>query len=426
MPDVMHDIKLFVEMLLKVMIGKGIDSGDGGWSGWNKDDKHRAESQRRNIFRDVWPDRDRPLPWRLTPEEIKMLDERMGRVTWPHYVDRQYYEGCSFWIKPSRLWKTQRKVVLLYYILATQLRDRLPRLRVALFTIIWALRRLDGQVYSYTEAKDRNILPGSRTIDPTTINVIHTDLIIGLCLLEGCLPVDHLNPGLHHLVHFAQYTKTHGCLRVLWMMFFERYNKHIKNLVRDVSNPEANLGNTVRSDVSSRYMNLVEKEYDLRKDYHHVCLLSLPDRKFVGLSRKEMSDLRMSGVRVKDSLSVKAFKIAHIMGIHFRAGEWGQNRCGSVVTAIRGGCSYYARVERFLRIDNDCSSGYAVVRWFSKPTYTHGLPLVVRVTEDGSVVDYNFTSIIPITDIHPSRVMVEHDSTPGVFYMMRDSGFDRM
>ena len=205
MPDVMHDIKLFVEMLLKVMIGKGIDSGDGGWSGWNKDDKHRAESQRRNIFRDVWPDRDRPLPWRLTPEEIKMLDERMGRVTWPHYVDRQYYEGCSFWIKPSRLWKTQRKVVLLYYILATQLRDRLPRLRVALFTIIWALRRLDGQVYSYTEAKDRNILPGSRTIDPTTINVIHTDLIIGLCLLEGCLPVDHLNPGLHHLVHFAQY-----------------------------------------------------------------------------------------------------------------------------------------------------------------------------------------------------------------------------
>ena len=81
MPDVMHDIKLFLEMLLKVMIGKGIDPGDGGWKSWSKDDKHRAGSQKRGIFRDIWPDRNGPLPWRLTPEEIAMLDERMGRVT---------------------------------------------------------------------------------------------------------------------------------------------------------------------------------------------------------------------------------------------------------------------------------------------------------------------------------------------------------
>lgn len=221
-PDVMHDIKLLVEMLLKVMIGRGIDRGEGGYKNWSKDPFHRAQSEKRGIFRDIWSDRNGPLPWRLTPTEVKFLDERMSRVTWPHCVDRLQYAGSSFWKKPSRLWKTQRKVVLLYFVLATQLRDRLPRLRVALFTLIWALRRLDGQVHSFNAANDLNILPGSRTIDPSENAEIHRDLILGLCLLEGCLPVDHLHPALHHLVHFAQYTLTHGCLRILWMFFFER------------------------------------------------------------------------------------------------------------------------------------------------------------------------------------------------------------
>ena len=52
---------------------------------------------------------------------------------------------------------------------------------------------------------------------------IHVKIILALCLLEGCLPVDHLNPGLGHVKHAAQYTLTHGLLRILWMMFFERY-----------------------------------------------------------------------------------------------------------------------------------------------------------------------------------------------------------
>lgn len=221
-PDVMHDVKLMLEMVLKVMIGKGIDQGDGGYKSWSKDPLHRADSKSRGIFRDIWPDRNGPLPWRLTPEEVKMLDERMRHVDWPHYVDRLYYDGCSFWRKPSRLWKTKRKLVLLFFILSTQLRDQLPRVRVALFTIIWALRRLDGQVHSYEAAKKLGVLPGSRTVDPKELAAIHRDLIVGLCLLEGCFPVCHLNPGLHHIVHFAQYTMTHGCLRNLWMMYFER------------------------------------------------------------------------------------------------------------------------------------------------------------------------------------------------------------
>lgn len=426
-PDVMHDIKLLVEMLLKVMIGKGIDRGNGGYKSWSNDRTHRVQSQQRDIFRDIWPDRNGNLPWRLTAAELAELEERMRRVTWPHYVDRHYYEGCSFWRKPGRLWKTQRKVVLLYFILATQLRDKLPRLRVALFTIIWALRRLDGQVYSHEAAMTLGVLPGSRTIDPTQLPAIHRDLIVGLCLLEGCLPVLHLNPALHHIVHFAQYTMTHGCLRSLWMMYFERYNKHIKSLVHDVSHPEANLGNSVSADVSARYMSSVMgKGFDLTTDYHHCCLLSSPDAKFSGLTRKEVNDFRLLGHRV-DGLSASAFKIAFIMGVHFRAGEWNTHpRCGSVITLTqKDGRSYYARVVRFLKIDGDDSPGFASVCWFGKPTYPHGVPLVVSVGDDGSAVDFEFTSIIGITQIEPSRVMVEYDIRPGVFYMMRDSGYDR-
>ena len=102
-------------MVLKIMIGRGIDPGDGGYKKWShsKDAAHRAESQDRGIFRDIWPDRNGPLPWRLTKEQVTMLDERMGHVVWPHYVDRMHYGGCSYWAKPGRLWKTHRKVTCL-------------------------------------------------------------------------------------------------------------------------------------------------------------------------------------------------------------------------------------------------------------------------------------------------------------------------
>ena len=316
-PDVMHDIKLVVEMLLKVMVGKGIDRGDGGYKSWSKDSMHREDAKRRGIFSEIWPENNGDLPWRLTPEELRMLDDRMSRVSWPHYVDPLYYGGCSFWKRPSRLWKTQRKVVLFYFILATQIRDKLPRLRTALFLLIWALRRMDGQVHSYDEARRLNILPGSRVVDAREIAAMHTDLILALCLLEGCLPVPHLNPGMHHLCHYAEYTFTHGCLRILWMMCFERsvlialhsnniivdmhytlttytthdrFNKYLKNLVRDPSHPETHLGNSVKADVSARFMNLVmEKNYDMATDYHHTCVLSTRDKNlYVFLTRRSL------------------------------------------------------------------------------------------------------------------------------------------
>ena len=169
-----------------------------------------------------------------------------------------------------------------------------------------------------------------------------------------------------------------------------------------------------------------KEEYDIVRDPHHQCYLSLPDRKWRP-SREVIADLRMLGC-VVDRSSVTAYKIAHVMGIHFRAGEWGCfPRCGSVFTCKLGGTSYYGRVTRFLQVDGCAGSSpeFAVVRWFGKPSYPHGVPLVVHVHDDGSDVDALFGSVIRLTQMDPSRVMVEHSNDMGEgFYVMRDSGYD--
>ena len=60
---------------------------------------------------------------------------------------------------------------------------------------------------------------------------------------------------------------------------------------------------------------------------------------------------------------------------------------------------------------------------FSEPEYPSGTPLVVRVVNNGSDVDDEVGRVIRVTDIDPSRVMVECEGDD-VFFMMRDSGYD--
>ena len=165
-------------------------------------------------------------------------------------------------------------------------------------------------------------------------------------------------------------------------------------------------------------------EYKINQDPMHTCLLSL-EVSHCDLTKMELSDLRWLGCAV-DLFSVTEYKIAHIMGIHFRSGEWGQSpRCGSVMTCLKEGRSVYARINRFLHIDGDCCPGYASVTWFGAPHYPCGTPLVVYVDDDGSDLDSQFGCIIRITEIDPSRVITEcgEQQTDG-YYVMRDSGFD--
>jgi len=171
----------------------------------------------------------------------------------------------------------------------------------------------------------------------------------------------------------------------------------------------------------------VGNKYDINTDYRHLCAISVSrrDRKFLGLTRNELGELRYLGCDA-DCLSISAYKIAYIMGVHFRAGEWNQRPfCGSVVTCTLEGHSYYARVVTFLKVDDDECPGYALVRWFSKPVYPFDVPLVVRVGGDGRAVGTEFGSVIRITQIEPSRVIVEPALQADIFYMMRDAGYDR-
>ena len=120
------------------------------------------------------------------------------------------------------MWKCRRKLRLLYHVLPVQLRDQVPRLRNAIVLFAWTMRRLEGQVYCYDTYIAMGILPGSRVLRRGKIKILHKDMICALVLIEGCVPVAHLIPTWHHFVHYVEFTETHGVLRWLWMMAFER------------------------------------------------------------------------------------------------------------------------------------------------------------------------------------------------------------
>ena len=130
--------------------------------------------------------------------------------------------GHSMWSKPSRMWKSRRKFRLLYFMLLTQLRDKVPAVHQALLHFVWAMRQLDGQVHSYETANRLRILPGSRCVRKDALYSINRTLLLGLVLLVGAFPISHLNPGMKHFVHYPAFTGTHSLLRILWMMGFER------------------------------------------------------------------------------------------------------------------------------------------------------------------------------------------------------------
>ena len=213
-------------------------------------------------------------------------------------------------------------------------------------------------------------------------------------------------------------------------MAFERYNKYIKNLVRDPHRPAINLANSSSQDVSARFHTFVASPlYDMYKAPRHSCTLS--GHKFnLKLTKPLLGDLRLMGSNVFDENSCIGFPSANIMGCGFKAGEWGQYpRCGSVVTCVMDegadARSLYARVINFFQVIDDDHCGYASVCWFSEPTYLYSdNPLGVRCGEDGSVLDGLCGSVIRITQIDPTQIMCEHDPTNNIYIMMWDSGWD--
>ena len=61
-----------------------------------------------------------------------------------------------------------------------------------------------------------------------------------------------------------------------------------------------------------------------------------------------------------------AFKVVKVLRVHFRSGEWGYRRCGSVITTIHRGLSRYSIVNIFFMVQD---KAYAGVIWLSTPIY---------------------------------------------------------
>ena len=169
------------------------------------------------------------------------------------------------------MWKARRKYRLLFFILPTQLRDQVPRFRNALLLFAWSIRRLVGQVHCFEYAtKVLGILPGSPAVIKRKIIGIHRDLVRSLSLFEGCIPIDHLKPAMHHYVHYGISTAKFTILTILWMMGFERYNKHLKNHVRNAHHPDINLTNTTSQTDTAFYYELLEEDMsDLPDEVYH-------------------------------------------------------------------------------------------------------------------------------------------------------------
>ena len=189
-----------------------------------------------------------------------------------------------------------------------------------------------------------------------------------------------------------------------------------------------NLAYSATRDSAAGFLNLTLGRESTRhppRQRHHECVLSGWETQYEPTA-DELGDFRILGVDV-EFLSVSRFPIAYILNVHFKGGEWGNYpRCGSVITCVLRGQSFYARVNRFLYVHGDKCPGYASVSWFSKPRYLFDgeTPLGVCVTADGNEIDREFGSVIRITQIDPSRIMVEPSPTNDCYMMMRDSGYD--
>ena len=160
MCDKMHDYKLLYEMILKGLVGsRSMHGMYKGWSSAKKDDKHRDDCIAYGIFSD-FHDPDTSPPWRLSRDELNMLDMRVRSMWWPSYMDPLAYEGHSFWTHSDRCWKACHKSYALLVILPTCLLGCVPAVHTAFLMLVSALRRLGGQALCAHEAKRRRLIPG--------------------------------------------------------------------------------------------------------------------------------------------------------------------------------------------------------------------------------------------------------------------------
>ena len=258
--------------------------------------------------------------------------------------------------------------------------------------------------------------PGSRAVDKNKIPTITRDVVRGLVLLEGSLPIDHLNPGLKHLVHYGPQTGTRGLLDWFAMWAFERNNKRVKTMVKHTVQPLSSLANHVELDIQTRMKTLTKRTLEPDAEIAlsvriRCCVLS------------EQQRVAMEYLGVTSFRDVKFFRVAKILGVHFRSGEWGSRRCGSVITTMYRGVSRYCIVDSFVMVQD---KSYACVTWLSSPIYPcPPFKIVVKVRLLTPLEEGVHRCVISVDKIDPTTVAVLPDSDGVHYFMLREKGIDR-
>ena len=416
--DPMHDMARLAEMFLKGLVGK---LTTGWYKSWKHDSSHRDDCEAFEIFPEFCTGVNPVPPWRLTSTSLYIADSRVRRMWWPHYMDKLCRHGHSFFTHSDRMFKCRHKHYVFTVLLPTCLHGFVPAVHQALLTVVFALRRLAGQAISIAEAARRGVLPGSNVITVELIPHVKDELIFGLVLLEGSFPVAHLNPALHHFIHYGDQTEEMGILNWMSMYSFERNNKKIKGLVRNSSKPLSSLANHLKLDIVTKLLSMSDTDQFKQPA---TCVLSSPSKYYRRVSRRERFDLSLLGV--SNIRRVRQFKVARILQVHFSAGEWGQKRgqkrCGSVISTTYGMRTRYCIVSTFLRVEG---KSFARVSWLSIPEYPYyPNPLVVRVRLGDENMQNRHRCVIPVEEIDPVQVGVIPHADGVHFWMVRTKGWD--
>jgi len=306
-------------------------------------------------------------------------------------------------------------------LLPTCLHGFVPAVHTAILMLVYSLRRLSGQVVCIAEAAHLGVEPGSRVLKKTFIPHLSESLVRGLVLLEGSFTVAGLNPNTHHVTHFGPQTGRVGILDWFAMWGFERHNKKIKSYVRNARHTLASIAKSLRLDIATRFTKLAEQLKSVDPLLWKLTQRTRNKGRYI-LSEREKLDLGMLGVNT--SGDIRSFKIAHVLRVHFRAGEWGHRRCGSVITTIFAGRSRYCYVTAFLLVSE---KAYACVQWLSIPEYPYAPNrLVVHVRMLSREQQRAYPAVVSIEKIDPCTVSVL-PHRDGVHYsVMRDKGYDRV
>ena len=229
-------------------------------------------------------------------------------------------------------------------------------------------------------------------------------------MLEGSFPVDHLNPGLKHLCHYGRQTAQRGLLDWFTMFTFERMNKKVKSMVQHTAEPLSSLANNIERDLVTRMETLSDQP---ASDFEcpPPTILAVRMRMYE-LSQRERSAMETMGVTSFSDF--QAFKVAKVLGVHFRGGQWGCRRCNSVITIIHGGVSRYLFVNAFFMVQN---KAYAGVTWLSTPIYPcHPFKIVVKVKLMTPARQLTHQSVISVDRIQPCTISVMPASDGVHFY----------